>query len=281
MKTIAEILQRSIDELLKSKIKDARVSAENLLAHVLKCKRMELYLRYDQPLEEKEILDFQALLERRKKREPVGYLCETMPFYHTEIEVGPGVLIPRPETELLVEKAIEVLKKQDLKGKLLVDLCAGSGCIGIAIKKSLSDLRVVLSDISHAALEVAKRNAIRNLAQVEFHQGDLLEGFSSKIDFLFCNPPYVSEEEMFFLDEDVKQYEPALALVAKSHGYEFYERLSKILPRYLNGGAKLFFEIGSTQKEGVKKIFSGGTWSSMQFFCDWRGKDRFFFLENE
>ncbi len=281
MQTISEILQKSTEELLASGLFDARLSAEYLLAHVLGCKRMDLYLRYDQPLEEKEVRDFHAFLERRKKREPVAYLCGRLPFYHLELEVNADVLIPRPETELLVDKVVDFLKKQELRGKVFVDLCSGSGCIGIAIKKSFPDLRVVLSDISRPSLEVAQRNALKNGVDVEFHQGDLLEGFCDKAHFLCCNPPYVSEEEIKDLEDDVKKYEPLIALIARSFGYEFYERLSKSLPRYLHKGSKIFFEIGSSQKERILQIFNHTPWHVQQFFSDWNGKDRFFFLENE
>jgi release factor glutamine methyltransferase len=281
MQTIFEALHQAMHDLLATGLADGRLSAEYLLAHVLRCKRLDLYLRYDQPLQENEMQDFLELIERRKKREPVAYLCKSVPFYTLDLEVSRDVLIPRPETELLVDKVVELLKKEETNGKVFVDLCAGSGCIGIAVKKSLPHLRVVLSDISLPALNVAKRNALKNSVAVEFHQGDLLEGFSSKVDFLCCNPPYVSEGELSDLEDDVIKYEPLLALIAKSGGYEFYERLAKTLPPYLNRGAKCFFEIGSGQKERVFQIFCDERWRSKQSFSDWNGKNRFFFLENE
>jgi release factor glutamine methyltransferase len=281
MKAIVNLLRDSIVELRKEGLEDARISAEILLAHCLKCKRMDLYLRFDQPLEEQEILQFRGLLERRKKREPIAYLCQSVPFYHTEIEVNSDVLIPRPETELLVEKVVQILRKQDLKGKLLLDLCCGSGCMAVAIKKEFPQLQVVARDISLPALEVAKRNAKKNGTEIEFQMADLLEGFPFKMDFLLCNPPYVAEEEMPFLEEDVKCYEPSLALVAKSSGFEFYERIAKSLATYLNPKAKIFFEMGSTQKKRLEQLFSQSFWTKREFFLDASGKDRFFFLENE
>jgi release factor glutamine methyltransferase len=281
MKSILEILKEAKEILQKKGLNDPQRSAEELLAHVLGFNRMDLYLHYDFPLEEKEIQSFRHLLARREKREPIQYLCGKLPFYHAEIEVSSDVLIPRPETELLVDKVVQTLKEEKGSEKLLLDLCTGSGCIGIAIKKSLPELTVVLADISSQALEVAKRNAKKNFVEVLFHQGDLMEGFPKKIDYLVCNPPYVAAEEFSQLQEEVRNFEPSLALVAGHGGYEFYERLSKTLPPFLNKGAKLFFEIGATQKEGIQKIFCQDGWPRGQFFCDWNGKDRFFFLENE
>ncbi len=281
MQTLLELLKSSSKELQHSHVGDARLSAEILLAHILGCKRMDLYLHFDQPLEEKEVKAYQLLLERRKKREPVAYICGSVPFFHLEIEVNKDVLIPRPETELLVEKMVDRLKKEDLSGKLFMDLCTGSGCMALAIKQNFPELRVAASDISPQALEVAKRNAKNNSLVIEYHLGDLLEGFSEKIDFLCCNPPYISEEEQSSLEEEVVLYEPREALFAKDFGYEFYERLSQILPSYLHPKAKIFFEIGKGQKSQMQKIFCQKPWILPQFFCDYNGIDRFFFLETE
>lgn len=282
MKTLGEVLTISSNFLKDKKHSRARRTAEELIAHALKLKRLDLYMQFDRPMVEAELENLRALLKRAVKGEPVEYITGEILFYQCSIAVTSDVLIPRPETEILVDIACKQLKSGVLLGKSAWDLCTGSGCIGIAVKKALPDLQVTLSDISNQALLVAAENAQRNDVQVELVCGDLLEPFVSlKADIVFCNPPYISNKEYESLDVSVKDFEPKTALVAEENGLAFYRRLKEALPQYLNPGAKVYLEVGTGQGPSLIDLFSGPEWRSSHLEKDWAGHDRFFFLEFE
>lgn len=272
MKTIGEIIQLSADYLAERKIEKPKRLAEELLSHVLKMKKMDLYLQYDRPVLESELSTLRELLKRCAKGEPFEYVVGEVEFFGCKIQVNPNVLIPRPETELLVE-----LISKRVKNGVLWEICTGSGYIAVALKKLLPELTVVASDICPKALAVAKENAKLNQVQIEFLEGDLLAPFKGrKADFIVCNPPYISDEEFTSLDPSVRGFEPKLALIGGKRGTEFYERLQREIPPFLNAGAKLFFEIGAGQGEAIKQIFDG----KGEVNKDYAGHPRFFFLEN-
>lgn len=261
MKTIGELLRLS-----SSFLKGNRKDAEAMICHVLKMKKIELYLQFDKPVIESEIEILRTLLKRCAKNEPVEYIIGEIDFFGAHFKIDPRALIPRPETEILVD----IVSKRAKKGVFL-DLCTGAGYVGIALKKANPELTVVLSDISADALALAAENAQLNKVEVEILQGDLLEPFKGRrADFIFCNPPYISEKEYLTLDPSVRLFEPKLALVGGEKGTEFYERLQKDLPP----DAKCFFEIGSTQGDRVKQIFQG----KGEVLSDWAGHPRFFIL---
>jgi release factor glutamine methyltransferase len=282
MKTLGEILTISSNFLQEKKRSRFRRDAEELIAHALKLKRLDLYMQFDRPIQEEELEALRFLLKRAAKGEPVEYIIGEVSFYHCQLSVAPGVLIPRPETEILVDQACHILCAADFYQKTAWDLCTGSGCIGIAAKKAYPDLQVSLSDISEKALEIAAMNAKRNNVQVELLQSNLLAAFDGrKVDIIFCNPPYISSKEFLTLDSSVKDYEPGEALIGGDDGVSFYRRLENELPDYLNPKAKIFFEIGAGQGETVLNIFSGRGWKNKRVEKDWAGHDRFFFLEFE
>lgn len=282
MKTIGEILTLSTEYLTERKIASPRLQAEELLADLLACKRLDLYLRFDKILEEGELAPFREKLRRRGKGEPLGYLLSEAEFLNCKLNLSQSVLIPRQETEILLSKVVNELKGSDLDGKHAWDLCTGSGCLGIALKKAFPSLELTCSDLSPEALEVARANAQKNEVQISFAQGDLLRPFAGKkADFILCNPPYVSSAEYLQLDPEVRNFEPKLALVAGPTGLEFYERLARELPPFLHVRAKLFFEIGTGQGEAVMSLFSKPCWKRRRVEKDWAGHDRLFFLEFE
>jgi release factor glutamine methyltransferase len=267
MRTIGEVLKLSSDFLSERKIDRARRIAEELLCHVLKTKKIDLYLQFDKPVIDAELARLRELLKRSAKNEPIEYITGEVDFFNCRIKVDPRVLIPRPETEILVE----LISKKNPTGALW-DICTGSGCMGIALKKAHPALSVTLSDISPDALSLARENAALNQVEVELLQGDLLAPFKGqKADLIICNPPYIAQAEMNTLDSSVKDFEPHLALVAGERGTEFYERLALELPNYLNPNGQVFLEIGSTQGEALKKLFPHG-----QLHLDWAGHPRFF-----
>lgn len=278
MKTLGEVLALSHQFLEKGGVPFPRRVAEELLSRVFSLKRLDLYTHFDRPLLETELIKLRPLLQRALKKEPVAYLLGNVPFFQSMIRVSPAVLIPRPETEQLVAKGLENLKGQE--GISVLDLCCGSGCIGISLKKASPSWRVALSDLSSDALAIARENAEKNGVEVEIAQGDLLEPWKGRLfDAVFCNPPYVSDAEYPLLDASVRDFEPKMALVAGERGLCFYEKLEKELPEVLSPGAKLFFEIGEKQGKAILELFSGAYWKQKEIYKDWAGRDRFFFVE--
>lgn len=268
MKGLGEILKLSGQFLEERGIERGKRVAEEIIAHVLRMKRMDLYLQFDKPLVEKELALVREMIKRVGQKEPPEYVMGRVEFFGCQIQVDPRVLIPRPETEILVEK---IAKRA--KTGVLWDLCTGSGCIGIALKKANPELEVTLSDISKEALEQARENARLNGVEVAFLESDLLDAFHGrKADWIVCNPPYVSDGEYLELEPTVRNFEPKIALVGGKTGTEMYERLAKTLPLYLKPGGEFFFEIGSSQKIALQELYP-----DCQIENDWAGHPRFLF----
>lgn len=279
MKTIQDVLVLSTEHLQKKGIKNPRRQAEEVISDALEITRMALYMRFECPLTEPELIRCREAVMRRAHGEPVQYIRGSVDFLNCCIKVNRNVLIPRPETEILAERIIQELADEDVAGKVLWDVCCGSGCLGIAIKKKIPQLKVVLSDLSEKALAIAKENAESNEVEVTCLQGDLLSPFvGKKADYVVSNPPYISEKELEDLEIEVKKYEPQGALLAGKTGLEFYQRLANELPKYLNNGAQLWLEIGSTQGPAVSSLFSNPPWTSCLIAKDWAGHDRFAFV---
>ncbi len=281
MKTVGEILRLSASFLSDRGIEHSRRVAEELLAHALKQKRLDLYLAFDRPLEEGELREFRPLLQRAARREPLQYILGEVDFHRVSLAVTSDVLIPRPETEEMVERMIAELEGLDLAGALFVDLCSGSGCIGIAMKKALPQLQVLLADLSPQAMQVARANAARNQVEVLCAIGDLLTPLQGRqVHFLACNPPYVAEKEWIGLAPSVRDFEPYGALVAPEEGRAFYRRLSQEMAPYLHPHARVFLEIGAAQRD-VESFFDHPPWCKIRGILDRSGRNRFIFLEKE
>jgi release factor glutamine methyltransferase len=282
MKTILDIINLSSEYLEKHEIDSSRREAELLVADVLGVKRLDLYMQFDRPLCDEELINCREVLKRRAVGEPSQYIHGTVEFYDCQIAVSTDVLIPRQETEILVDKIVKVLEKEDLEGKTLWDVCCGSGCIGIAIKKRFPELEVFLSDRSPFAVEVAQKNAQENSVDVSVLLGDLFQSFSGKkAHYVVSNPPYISEKEYEGLAQEVRKYEPREALISGPTGLEFYEQFATQLPDYLHSHGKVWFELGMGQGESVKNLFESGGYRQMSVEKDWSDHDRFFFLEIE
>jgi len=236
--------------------------------HHLNLSRLELYMDFDRPLKEHEVSAIRSSLARRSRGEPIAYIEGATSFLGCEIALSPEALIPRPETEWIVETIIKELDGQDLKGKALFDIGTGTGCIAIALKKHLPDLAVYASDIT--LLPLALKNAKANRVEITFLEGDLLEPFTLQPDFIIANLPYIGTNES--LSREVTDYEPHRALFSGADGLDHFSRLSTQLPK---GPFKLWLEIGAGQGKAIQEIFNGGTLTQ-----DYGGKDRLFSLEN-
>lgn len=282
MRPVRQVLLEMTTTFQNQQFPDSKRQAEDLLCELLHCSRAQLYSNENRQLSEREWIVCQNWIQRRLRGEPLAYLSGKVEFYGCLVEVNASVLIPRPETEILVDKIVASLKKQDLHGKKLWDVCCGSGCIGIAIKKALPVLSVYLSDFSEQAIELAERNAAANGVDVVCLKGDLFAPFrGERAHYVVCNPPYISENEYAILDKEVREYEPRLALVAGESGLEIYERLAQELPWYLYPRGQVWLEIGYQQGAAVQKIFQGAPWKKSLLENDWAGHHRFFFLEIE
>ena len=273
MKTLKEILELSIDFLTKHDCPNPRIEAEWLLGHALDLKRIEIYMQHDRPLEEKELEGIRELLRRRSKHEPVQYITGSTDFFGLELYCGPGVLIPRPETERLVELAL----KKGSSNNSVLDLCTGTGAIALALANEKADWQVKAVDISDDALEYTKKNLDSlKLENLEILKGDLFAPISDneKFGLIVSNPPYVTENEYAELHSEVKAHEPALALVCEQEGLKLLKEIANQAPKYLLDGGHLMCEMGWQQGEAMKAIFEAAGFTEVEVIQDYTERDR-------
>jgi release factor glutamine methyltransferase len=263
--TVREWVLRAADRLSGAGIESAKLESTLLAAHVLGVERTWIVAH---PEAEINILAGESLLQRREAREPLAYILGWREFFGRRFEVRPGVLIPRQETEILVE----VAKAEAGNGPVL-DLGTGSGCIAITLKLEIPDLEVWASDVSSRALDVAKNNAEMLQSDVRFVSSD---GFSKlgrkQFGLIVSNPPYISTGEE--LMPEVRIYEPEEALFSGPTGLEFYERLAREAPEHLIAGGKLAVEVGHTQSQAVSQILESQGWTQISAIRDLSGIER-------
>lgn len=279
--TIQKLLAWITEYLTKNEVDAPRLSAEMLLSHVLDLKRIELYTQFDRVVEKGALDRLHDLVKRAGSHEPVAYLVGRTEFYSLEMEVTSDCLIPRPETELLVQRAIEFLRTREGQ-QHVCDLCTGCGCIAIAIAKGYPDARVVATDLCDKALAVAARNVAKHGLQerVELLCGDLFDPLVPQLDvtqwdLIVCNPPYVSTVEYETLDKNVKDYEPPTALLAGADGMDVYRRIAEQIDRFLKPDGALMLEIGCAQGPAVRQLLEQtGAFSDVRIEKDHQHHDR-------
>lgn len=273
--TILKVIQWTTGYFERKGIDQPRAGAEVLLAHVLGVERLQLYLHHDKPLGQEELTRYREAVRRRASREPVQYITQRQEFWSLELEVNPAVLIPRPETELLVERALEILG--DLPARVL-DLGTGSGAIAIAMAHEKPKIRVVASDRSLEAIAVARRNASRHGVsdRIAFAAMDLFGGFARDLepfDLIVSNPPYIGEYELMSLAPEVKCHEPPWAL--RGGGLDGLDTIRRILaeaPGYLKPFGYLLMEIGHMQSDILdRETALNGNFQEHRFFRDHSG----------
>ncbi len=282
--TLLELLKEATGYLAQKGIPGPRLDAEILLAHALRCQRIELYLRHDQPLGSEELDRFRELIRRRSRREPVAYITGTKEFWSLPIRVTPQVLIPRPETELLVEVALGEGRAfaASLSGPVRVlEIGTGSGAVAIALAREGGDgFHLVATDRSGGALEVARANA-RELGvdhRIEFLEGDLLGPLDSQrepFSMIVSNPPYVPSREIPNLPPELREYEPSEALDGGNDGLDIIRRLlAEAGGRIANGGC-LLLEVGAGQRPSIEEILEETpSWRHWRWHQDLAGTDR-------
>ncbi|HHQ0652504.1 TPA: peptide chain release factor N(5)-glutamine methyltransferase [Listeria innocua] len=280
MTQINQLLKNAEAILLKKGLDQN--AAEILLETRMGLTRSELWMEMSRELEPNHEKQFQEDFARYLAGEPVQYILKTAPFYGYDFLVTEDVLIPRPETEELVATAEAFLKKHPLRS--LLDVCTGSGIIAIALKKAFPDMTVTASDISAAALEIAKKNALLLNADVRFVETDLLESFkqnNERFDMIVANPPYISEAEKAEMSDYVLKNEPSIALFAENDELAIYERFVDNLKYVLNPSFWVGVEIGYTQGERVKQLFEKSyPHATVLIHKDINSKDRYVTCSN-
>lgn len=256
--TIARVLEWAARDFGERGLDSPRLDAEILLGHVLGLERLRLILDSARPLTADELSAYRGLIQRRRRCEPVAYIVGKREFYGIELEVDARVLIPRPDTEILVEVALERTRGREVFGRGL-DLCTGSGCVSIALARARLAWKFVASDVSESALSVARRNAERNnvVHNVAFVESNLFASIRSPwpFDLVTANPPYIDQVGMTELAPDIARFEPRVALSGGDDGLDYVRAIAEQAPRHLATGGVLAVEVGFGQAERVEALF--------------------------
>lgn len=277
--TAASSLVQAVNRL-RVRIAAPRLEAELLLTHVLRCSRADLYAHPEHPVKSQQHADYQELLNRRAEGEPLPYLTGHVEFYGLDFTVDPRVLIPRPETETLVELALELVSHHS--SPLIADVGTGSGCISVTLAVHAPLARVYALDLSPQALRVAQANALRHgvAGRVTFLQSDLLRALPEPIDLIVANPPYVAYQDWPSLPPEVRAHEPRLALDGGPDGLDLIRRLLDQAPTHLCPGGAILVEIGATQGPAAARLARQAfSTADVTVQADLGGRDRVLYLQ--
>ena len=277
--TIRTAIQSQEAFLASKGVESSRLQVELLLAHLLKIPRLKLYLDLDRELSPTELSQIETLIHRRAERVPLQHLVGSVSFNGLELEVNGDVLIPRPETEILSQLAVQRLSSLKKPAPVAVDFGSGSGCLAIALAVGVPGAMVHAIDCSEAAIAVARRNAQRHgvADRIQFHLGDgfaALPKTTQPFDLLVSNPPYISTGEIAMLDPEVSDHDPLLALDGGADGLDFYRRLAAEAPAFLQPGASVLLEFGDGQEDDLRRLFSGAGWVFETIESDLSGRPR-------
>lgn len=257
---VKEVLDKTVQFFKDKKIETARLDAELLLCSALGLKnRVDIYLKFEQPLKEDDLVKARDLVRRRSQGEPVAYILGEKYFYGFPFKVSAAVLIPRPESELLVEAALKWIEKQGLETPKILDLGTGSGCLGLTLAKKISGAQVTLVDASPEALTIAQQNAdqlaVLDRVQLIHSKVEDLQDFSTAFDLIISNPPYIAAGDVR-VEEDVHKFEPHMALYSEENGQQALRTWSKKASAWLMPKAWMGFEMGMDQSEDMKNYFA-------------------------
>lgn len=262
--TVNRLLDWTTGYLNRFGLSEARLSSEVLLAHVLSCRRIDLYTRFDVAPDETVLTRLRALVKRAAAAEPIAYLIGEREFYSLPMKVSPAVLIPRPETETLVERVIDYCRASPIEAPHILDLGTGSGCMAVAVLRHLPKAQVTASDVSEEALAIAKENAARHAVgeRIRFVRADRLALAASDLppggfDVIMSNPPYIGAKDIGGLDACIREFEPHAALTDGEDGLSFYRSLAEESATILAPGGAVFVEVGNGQTAEVIRLMTG------------------------
>jgi release factor glutamine methyltransferase len=264
--TVAEVLTAATDYLAARGVASPRVDAELILARALELRRIELYTQHDRPLTEAERASARELVQRRGRREPLAYVLGDWDFRRLTLKTDARALVPRPETEIVVERCLALLA--GVAAPRVVDVGTGSGAIALSLARELPNAHVTATDTSADALALARENAAANGLQVELVETDLLAGLTGPFDLVVSNPPYVGPSELAALDPEVREWEPRSALVDEGQT----ERLARAAPAVLDGW--LVLEVHEDRAEPVARILETAGYSGANISPDLAGRAR-------
>lgn len=279
---LKELIVVGENRLRDAGVEDAKLDAKLLIMHQLHYDQRKIFMNWARPLEEDDCMDYFELLDRRAAGEPTQYIIGDQEFMGYKFMVDPRVLIPRQDTETLVETVLEYALNNKKATKVL-DLCTGSGAIAISLALKNVNLKITASDISEDALDVATNNAAANdvLKRIDFVQSDLLSGFKTgfrgqKFDVIVSNPPYIKSAVIPTLQREIVEHEPMLALDGGEDGLECYKRIIAEAPKYMRKEGALFLEIGHDQADDIKELISesGQYRDDVEVVRDLAGKNR-------
>ncbi len=279
--TILSLIRWSEEYLTEKGIDSPRLNAELMLASALGYKRIDLYTRFDKPLVREELDRYKALFVRRIKKEPLQYILGHADFYGRRFSVCPDVLIPRPETEHLIEATIEIVKENDIQSPGILDIGTGSGCIAITLAAEIEGAVITALDVSDRALKCADENAARHAVgdRINFKKINILDPYnaipdSGSYDFIVSNPPYIPLREWEKLPDEIKAHEPKYALTDERDGLSFLRRLTELAPATLKPGGWLICEIGYGQFDEVRELFDTSGARDIKHWYDLAGIKR-------
>jgi len=277
--TILKLLQWTTDYFKRNNVEEPRASAETLLAHALSKDRLFLYLNYDRPLEADELNSFRTSIKRRLTGEPTQYITRTQEFWSLPFRVNPHVLIPRPETEVLVEAALDFLRSAEPDVNIM-DIGTGSGAIAVALARELPEAKIVATDVSMVALQLARYNARLHEVEekIQFVCGDMFGLISNnwqRFGLVVSNPPYVSQAQLAKLPREIRDYEPRYSLDGGPDGLTAIRCIIKEAPSTLRRGGGLIMEMGADQTERVTElVLASKRYQGHRIIKDYSGMDR-------
>ena len=278
--TIKELIPVGEKILADAGVEDYKIDAEALLGYRIAFDKQKIFMNWTYEVDDLRCEDYFDLLRRRAGGEPLQYITGEQYFFGHRLHVNPSVLIPRPETELLAEKAISYLNKRE-GAKTVLDLCTGSGAISISIAKACPRLKVTASDVSEEALSVARRNALDLgvSGRVEFINSDLFGSikrgaFGRKYDLIATNPPYIKSGTLMSLQREIRDHEPMTALDGGEDGLDFYRRIAADAQAYMRKNSCLMAEIGCDQAQDVSAILGAAGFRNIEISRDLSGLDR-------
>lgn len=280
---IKDLLPVSIDFLKEKNIESPRLCAEILLAHQLNTDRLKLYLEYDQPVGEKDLSQYRSMIKRLIDGEPVQYITGIQEFWSMDFIVNSSVLIPRPETEILVEQALRIYNEEYAEKNPVIsilDIGTGSGAIATAIASELEKAKISAVDISAKAMNTAKLNAAKHGMEnrISFYEGDLFAPFKSDhqtFDIILSNPPYVAKKDYESLPRKIKDFEPGLALESGEDGLSHIREILEKTPEFLNPGGWIMLEMDPGQTDSAIQIITeNNEYATGQVIKDYSNKDR-------